>query len=325
MDGEVINSLLGLLNKSLPEYLPIQVLSNSINPLQGLVDRNGSNGNRRVSYDPLSGLLNVHSSTQIHESISSPESTPLQLLNLLLNGRSNGGVTNIGINLYLEHTSNDLWLKFLMVLVGADNGASPSNLRSNKFRINIFTLSNVKHFFSDQTLSGKVHLSVAFVVSFTSFNPLLAYLGDTITGVDISGSGGIVKIKVGHILILEVHTTEWNIEHMSGRFMLYSLVLLGGIGEGITVCNRLDTFEFRIEGIQCGVGTVGWLDIGFLGYQSLKRVDRFQFTRGFRLRNNIESRGGRTIESRWREGKCLRQEGGSGYGSEQHVSNLECA
>jgi len=60
-------------------------------------------------------------------------------------------------------------------------------------------------------------------------------------GGDISGFGAIVKIKVGHILILEVDTTEWNIEHMSGRFMLYSLVLLGGIGEGITVWNRLDT------------------------------------------------------------------------------------
>mmetsp|Transcript_36510 Transcript_36510/g.88489 ORF Transcript_36510/g.88489 Transcript_36510/m.88489 type:complete len:474 (+) Transcript_36510:709-2130(+) len=284
MDGEVINSLLGLLNKSLLEYLPIQILSNSINLLQSLVDRNGSNGNRRVSHDPLSGLVNVLSSTQIHEGIGSPESTPLQLLNLLLNGRSNGRVTNIGINLHLEHTSNNLWLKLLMVLVGADDGTSPGNLRSDKFRIDIFALGNEEHFLSDQSLLGKVHLGVTFVVSFASLDPFLTNLGESFTGVDVSGTRGIVKINVGHVLVLEVDTTEWDIEQVSGRFVLYNLVFLGGLGEGIIVRNRLDTFKFRIEGIQGRVGTEGWLDIGFLGYQSLERVDGFQFiTRNFRL------------------------------------------
>eukprot|EP00429_Kryptoperidinium_foliaceum_P034630 CAMPEP_0176172230 /NCGR_PEP_ID=MMETSP0120_2-20121206/88230_1 /TAXON_ID=160619 /ORGANISM="Kryptoperidinium foliaceum, Strain CCMP 1326" /LENGTH=45 /DNA_ID= /DNA_START= /DNA_END= /DNA_ORIENTATION= len=40
MDGPVVDSLFGLFNEGLTENLPVQILSDSINLLEGLVDWN---------------------------------------------------------------------------------------------------------------------------------------------------------------------------------------------------------------------------------------------------------------------------------------------
>mmetsp|Transcript_19197 Transcript_19197/g.27998 ORF Transcript_19197/g.27998 Transcript_19197/m.27998 type:complete len:333 (-) Transcript_19197:631-1629(-) len=143
VDGKVVHSLLRLLNESLSEDLPIQVFGDSIDLLKSLVNGNGSNGDGRIPHDPLTRLDNVLTSTQIHESIGTPEGTPLQFLNLLLDRGRNGRVSNIGINLDLEHTSNDLRLELLMKLVAANDGTAPGNFRPDEFRLDVLTLGDV--------------------------------------------------------------------------------------------------------------------------------------------------------------------------------------
>mmetsp|Transcript_3529 Transcript_3529/g.5111 ORF Transcript_3529/g.5111 Transcript_3529/m.5111 type:complete len:276 (-) Transcript_3529:692-1519(-) len=85
MDGEVINTLLSLLDQGLTEDVPIQIFSNPVDLFQGLVNRDGSYGNSRVTHDPFTCLVDVFSGRQIHESISTPESGPLEFFNFLFN------------------------------------------------------------------------------------------------------------------------------------------------------------------------------------------------------------------------------------------------
>ena len=61
-----------------------------------------------------------------------------------------------------------------------------------------------------------------------------------------------------------MHTTKGHIQRMPRLLMRHSLVLLGRVGEGITVRYRLNTGEFGIEGVQCWLGADGGFDVCFL-------------------------------------------------------------
>mmetsp|Transcript_1487 Transcript_1487/g.3133 ORF Transcript_1487/g.3133 Transcript_1487/m.3133 type:complete len:451 (+) Transcript_1487:730-2082(+) len=261
VDGEVINTLLSLLNKSLPETFPGQILSNTINLLQSLINRHGSHGNGTIPHDPLPRLLNVLSCTQIHERVGTPKGTPLQLLNLLFDGGSNGGVSNVGIDLDLEHASDDLGFEFEMFLVGGDDGTSSGNLAPNKLGINILPRGNKLHLLGNHTLPSKMHLSVSLMLTLPSIDPILPHLGKTQIRVNISRSRRIIKIKVGHILIFQMNTTERNLELMPRRFMHHGGIFLGRIGKRITVRDTLNSVEFRIEWIDGGLGALGGFDV----------------------------------------------------------------
>ena len=71
--------------------------------------------------------MDVLSGGKIHEGVGSPKGGPLELLDLLLDGRGDGGVSNVGVDLDLEHASDDLGLELEMVLVRADDGPSCEN------------------------------------------------------------------------------------------------------------------------------------------------------------------------------------------------------
>mmetsp|Transcript_651 Transcript_651/g.1028 ORF Transcript_651/g.1028 Transcript_651/m.1028 type:complete len:435 (+) Transcript_651:690-1994(+) len=265
MDGEVINTLLSLLDESLTEGFPSQVLCNAINLLKCLINGNCSYRNRRVTNDPFTCLLNVLPGTQVHEGICSPKSTPLQFLHLLFNRRSNSRVSDISIDLDLEHTSNDLRLKFKMFLVAADNGTSSSNLRANKLGLNSFTFSDKEHLFSDHSLLGEVHLSVTLVLSFPGLDPLRTNLRDSLLRVNITGAGGIIKVEERHIFILEVNATERNIKRVP-RFLMYnSLVLFRRVRECVTVRNISNTLKLGVERIESRLGSGIRLDVCFPG------------------------------------------------------------
>ena len=60
VDGPVINALFSLLNESLPESFPVQVLGDTVNLLESLVDGHSANRNRRVAENPLAGLMDLY-------------------------------------------------------------------------------------------------------------------------------------------------------------------------------------------------------------------------------------------------------------------------
>ena len=64
------------------------------------------------------------SSEEIHEGIHTTQRTPPELLDLLLDGGRDGGVSNVGVDLDLEHAADDLGLELVVLLVRADDGTS---------------------------------------------------------------------------------------------------------------------------------------------------------------------------------------------------------
>ena len=87
MDGEVIDALLGLFNEGIPEQLPRKIFNAPVHLLESLVDRNGPNGNRGVTDDPLTGSMNVFSGGKVHYGVRSPLGGPPHLLHFLIDGR----------------------------------------------------------------------------------------------------------------------------------------------------------------------------------------------------------------------------------------------
>ena len=64
-----------------------------------------------------------------------------------------------------------------------------------------------------------------------------------------------------------MNASEWHLKRMSSLLMRYSLVLLGRVWKGIVVRNRLNTFKFGIEGVQCWFRADGGFDVCLLGHE----------------------------------------------------------
>src|SRR5215471_12708740 len=72
VDREVIDPLLSLLNQRIAVDLPGEFLSLATHLLQSLINRYGTNGHGRVAQDPLTRLVDVLASGQVHDGIGSP-------------------------------------------------------------------------------------------------------------------------------------------------------------------------------------------------------------------------------------------------------------
>ena len=68
--------------------------------------------------------MDVLAGAQVHEGVRPPERAPLQLLDLLLDRRSDGRIPDVSVDFHLEHTSDDLGLELEVMLVRRDDGAS---------------------------------------------------------------------------------------------------------------------------------------------------------------------------------------------------------
>ncbi len=59
VDGEIVHALLGLLDERVAVQLPGQLDRVAVALLQRLIDRHGTDGNRRVAQDPFTGVVDV--------------------------------------------------------------------------------------------------------------------------------------------------------------------------------------------------------------------------------------------------------------------------
>mmetsp|Transcript_104637 Transcript_104637/g.293242 ORF Transcript_104637/g.293242 Transcript_104637/m.293242 type:complete len:275 (+) Transcript_104637:1065-1889(+) len=246
MDSPVVDSLLCLLDEGFAERLPSQVFGDTVDLFEGLVNGDRSNRNRRVSHNPLASFVNVLTSGQVHESVGTPKSTPLELLHFLFNRRGDGRVADVGVDLDLEHPPDDLRLKLLVILVGANNSTPTSDFGTDEFGFDTFSLRDKQHFLSDDTLLGKVHLSVTLKFTFTVFDPLLSKFGESLLGVETLRSGRVIEIKVRLVRVFQVDATEWDVEDVT-VFMSDRLVLLGRVWESLIIWHRFDAFKLWVQ------------------------------------------------------------------------------
>ena len=88
MNRKVVDALLGLLNKGVPENLPGQIFSYTFNFFKCLIDWNSSNWDWRVTNNPLSSLMNIFTCGKIHNCISTPANPPDHFSNLFVYRRA---------------------------------------------------------------------------------------------------------------------------------------------------------------------------------------------------------------------------------------------
>ena len=90
VDGEVVNSLLALLDECVAEYLPCQVFCLSVHLLKSLVHRHGAYRYGAVAQNPLACLVYVVACREVHQSVATPLAAPHCFLHLFVNARSDG-------------------------------------------------------------------------------------------------------------------------------------------------------------------------------------------------------------------------------------------
>ena len=169
MDGEVVHSLLTLLDQRVAIQFPGQVLYLSVYLFQSLVDRYGPHRNGTVADDPFPRFVYVLSGRKIHQCVSSPFTAPHCFLHLFVYARGSGGVADVGIDFHQEVAAYNHRFGFGMVDVGRQHRPSfgyfltyefgcDMGLDAQFFAVHILTDSHIFHFGSDNALFGIRHL-----------------------------------------------------------------------------------------------------------------------------------------------------------------------
>ena len=85
-------------------------------------------GTAELPDDPLARLVNVLAGREIHHRVGAPQRRPLELRDLFLDGRRDGGVADVGVDLHQEVAADDHRLELEVIDVGRDDGAAARDL-----------------------------------------------------------------------------------------------------------------------------------------------------------------------------------------------------
>jgi hypothetical protein len=94
--------LLGLLQQSLPEELPRDVLDDTAGLLEALIDGHRADGYVAVAHDPFARLVDILPRRKVHHRIGTTDGSPLELFNLL-HTTWRSGTTRDGGNMRIVH------------------------------------------------------------------------------------------------------------------------------------------------------------------------------------------------------------------------------
>ena len=134
MDGEIVDALLGLLDQRVLVDLEVELDRIAVHLLERLIDRHRADRHRRIPDDPLAREVDVLACREIHDGVGAPADRPHHLLHLLLDGRSDGRVADIGVDLGEEVPADDHRLRFWVVDIGGDDGAPACDFRAHELR-----------------------------------------------------------------------------------------------------------------------------------------------------------------------------------------------
>ena len=133
VDGEVVHTLLGLLDQCVAENFPRQIFGLAVHLLQRLVNRHRADGHGRVAQDPFTGLVDVVTGRQIHHRVRTPADRPHQFVHLFLDARRDGRVADVGVHLDEEVAANNHRLALGVVDVVGDHRPAARHFVTHKF------------------------------------------------------------------------------------------------------------------------------------------------------------------------------------------------
>ena len=85
MDGEVVHSLLALLDEGVAVDFPGQVFHLAVHLLQCLIDGHGTHRHRTVAHNPFASFVDVGTRRQVHQRVAAPFAAPHRLVHFLVN------------------------------------------------------------------------------------------------------------------------------------------------------------------------------------------------------------------------------------------------
>ena len=133
VNGEIVDTLFGLLDEGVPIDFPSQILGLAADLFQSLINGNGPDGHRGVSQDPLPGGVDVLARRKIHHRVGSPLGGPAHLLDLFLDAGGHGAVADVGVNLHQKISTNNHRLVLRVIDVRWDNGPSGGDFATDEF------------------------------------------------------------------------------------------------------------------------------------------------------------------------------------------------
>ena len=133
VDGEVIDSLLGLLNECVFKYLPIEFGGVALNFFKCLIDRHSAYRDRGIAQYPATNVVNVAPRGEVHDRISTPTYGPDEFFHLFGGTGGDGGVADIGIDFDEKIASDDDGLQFRVVNICGNDGAPNRDLCPHEF------------------------------------------------------------------------------------------------------------------------------------------------------------------------------------------------
>src|SRR4051812_2472631 len=134
VDGEIVDALLGLLDQSVAVDLPGEVLGDSADLLQRLVDGDCADRHGAVADDPFPRVVDVAPGGEVHHRVGAPSYRPDHLVDLGGDVGGDGAVADIGVDLDQEVAADRHRLALRMVDVGGDDGAAPRHFVADEFR-----------------------------------------------------------------------------------------------------------------------------------------------------------------------------------------------
>ena len=118
--------------------------------------------------DGFADGVDVAAGGEIHDGVGAVVDGGVQLLELFVNVRSDGGVADVGVDLAERLDADRHRFEFGMVDVGGDDHAAASDFIAHQFGRDLFAVGDVAHLFGDDALAGVVHLRkiAVFVLGF---------------------------------------------------------------------------------------------------------------------------------------------------------------
>ncbi len=134
MDGEVVHALLRLFDECVAVNFPGKVLGLAADLFERLINRHGADGHGRIAQNPLAGGVDVLAGGKVHDGVRAPFGGPAHFFDLFLDGRRDGAVADVGVDLHEEVAADDHRLGLGMVDVGRDDGAPRRHFGTDEFR-----------------------------------------------------------------------------------------------------------------------------------------------------------------------------------------------
>ncbi len=157
VNGHVVHALLGLFLDNFQHEVWSEIFI-ALDAGEGFVDRNGADRDRRSFNNGAADAGNIAARGQIHDGVRAVMNRAMQLLEFLGDLRSHRRIADIGVDLAAEGDADAHRLERAVMDIGGNNGAAAGHFAAHEFRLDLLPASDMFHFFSDDALTGEVHL-----------------------------------------------------------------------------------------------------------------------------------------------------------------------